>query len=245
MKTPFHVIGHRGLPSLYPENTIASFEGAARLAVDAIEFDVHPTRDGQLVITHDDTVDRCSNGHGKVCELTLAELRQLDFGAWKGPAFAGTRIPTLDEALDAIFAVQPGMCLLVELKEADEGCALQVLQTLRRRQILPQVLALSFYDRLMELYRREEPSLLLQGFPHRYVKEPMANSYDIINKTCIWTREISAEEVAFFHGLGIAVDAYAVDNEVALDKVLACGVDSVTTNAADVVLPLVQERGLR
>ncbi|MDD4538632.1 MAG: glycerophosphodiester phosphodiesterase family protein [Lentisphaeria bacterium] len=239
------VIGHRGLPSLYPENTIPSFVAAAELGVDAIEFDVHPTRDGQLVLTHDDTLARCSNGHGRVCDMTLAELRELDFGSWKNPAFAGTRIPTLAEAIEAILAVRSDMFLLVELKEAGEEYSLMVLDYLRRRGVMSQVLVLSFHTRLMKLYRELEPSLPLQGFPDRYVKEPLPDAYDIINKTCIWTREITAEEVAFFHARGIAVDVCPVDNAAALDKVLPCGVDSITTNAADVILPILKERGLR
>ncbi|NMA45031.1 MAG: hypothetical protein GX945_00565 [Lentisphaerae bacterium] len=239
------VIGHRGLPSQYPENTIPSFVAAAELGVDAIEFDVHPTRDGRLVLTHDATLERCSNGHGRVRDLSLAELRELDFGGWKSSSFAGTRIPTLEEAVEAILAVRPDMFLLVELKDANEDFALQVLDYLRRRELLSQALALSFHTRLMKLYREQEPTLPLQGFPDRYVKEPLPDAYDIINKTCIWTREITAEEVAFFHARGIAVDVCPVDNAEALDKVLPCGVDSITTNAANVMLPILRERGLR
>jgi glycerophosphoryl diester phosphodiesterase len=177
--------------------------------------------------------------------MTLAELRELDFGSWKSPAFAGTRIPILEEAVEAILAVRPEMFLLVELKESGEDYALQVLDYLRRRGLLSQILALSFHTRLMKLYRDLEPSLLLQGFPDRYVKEPLPDAYDIINKTCIWTREITAEEVASFHARGIAVDVCPVDHAAALDKVLPCGVDSITTNAADVLLPILKERGLR
>ncbi|MGI6354850.1 MAG: hypothetical protein GX937_14710 [Lentisphaerae bacterium] len=239
------VIGHRGLPSLYPENTIPSFVAAAQLGVDAIEFDVHPTRDGQLVVTHDATLERCSNGHGRVRDMSLAELRELDFGSWKNSAFADTRIPTLEEAIEAILAVRSDMFLLVELKDTSEDVALQVLDYLRRRELLSQVMALSFHTRLMKLYRELEPTLPLQGFPDRYLKEPLPDAYDIINKTCIWTHEITAEEVAFFHARDIAVDVCPVDNAEALDKVLPCGMDSITTNAANVILPILKQRGLR
>ena len=76
----FKVVGHRGMPSRYPENTLPSFKAAIEAGVDAIEFDVHPTCDGRLVVTHDDTLERCSNGSGPVHDRTLAELRKLDFG---------------------------------------------------------------------------------------------------------------------------------------------------------------------
>jgi glycerophosphoryl diester phosphodiesterase len=242
---PLQLIGHRGLPSLYPENTIPSFVAAAALGVDAIEFDVHCSRDGQLVVTHDATVDRCSNGHGNVKDMSLAELRELDFGGWKGAKFAGTRIATLSEVVEAILAQRPDMFLLVELKSPCEDCARRILDYLRQRDLLSQVMPLSFHTRLMALYRELEADLPLQGFPDRYVKEVLPNAYQIINKTCIWTREITAEEVAFFHARGIAVDACLVDDEAALDKVLACKVDSITSNAAHVMLPILEARGLR
>ena len=105
MNKKFQVIGHRGIAASYPENTLISFEKAVEAGVDAIEFDVHTTRDGQLVITHDHTVERCSNGTGEVSSYTLNLLKALDFGKWKGPEFAGTRIPTLEETLDLIFSM--------------------------------------------------------------------------------------------------------------------------------------------
>ena len=92
MVRSFQVVAHRGCRSLYPENTLEGFRKAISLGVDAVEFDVHPTRDGKLVITHDDTLERCSNGTGMVHDHTLAELKALDFGSWKGHLTAGFRI---------------------------------------------------------------------------------------------------------------------------------------------------------
>ena len=93
---------HRGAMATHPENTIPAFHEALRLGAHMIEFDVQLTSDGALVLMHDATVDRTTNGHGKVSDLTLAEIKALDAGSEMGPAFAGTRVPTFEEAL-AVF----------------------------------------------------------------------------------------------------------------------------------------------
>ena len=96
------ICAHRGAMDTYPENTLAAFREAVRLGVQMIEWDVRMTRDGGLVIMHDPTVDRTTDGHGAVSEKTLAEIKQLDAGSWKSAAFKGERVPTLEEALEII-----------------------------------------------------------------------------------------------------------------------------------------------
>ena len=86
------VAAHRGWRSRYPENTMEAFRAAVELEVDQIETDIRITKDGELVLIHDDKVDRTTNGSGKVCEMTLAELRALDAGN-------GAKIPTLIELM--------------------------------------------------------------------------------------------------------------------------------------------------
>jgi glycerophosphoryl diester phosphodiesterase len=98
-KKPF-IIGHRGASSLAPENTLASFRKAHDLGAEMIELDVHRTKDGHLVIMHDDTVDRTTGSHGAVKDLTLEEIRQLDAGSWFSPEFKGEKVPTFDEVLE-------------------------------------------------------------------------------------------------------------------------------------------------
>ncbi len=93
-------IAHRGEHLRHPENTMPAFEEAVRLGADYIEVDVRTTADGKLVLSHDGSVDRCTNGKGEVAKMTFAELRALDAGIKMGPEFAGTKIPTFDEVLD-------------------------------------------------------------------------------------------------------------------------------------------------
>ncbi|WP_405607976.1 glycerophosphodiester phosphodiesterase [Polaribacter sp. Asnod1-A03] len=93
------ICAHRGANKTHPENTIVAFKEAIRLGAQMIEFDVQLTKDNKLVIIHDDTVDRTTNGSGKVSELTLNEIRKLDAGAWKSKKFINEKVPTLKEVL--------------------------------------------------------------------------------------------------------------------------------------------------
>ena len=93
------IYAHRGSSGTHPENTIAAFLDAAKLPIHGIEFDVHLTKDGELVVIHDEKIDRTSNGTGFVKDMTLAELRNFDFGSWFSYKFKGERIPTVYEVL--------------------------------------------------------------------------------------------------------------------------------------------------
>jgi glycerophosphoryl diester phosphodiesterase len=93
-------IAHRGEHLQRPENTMPAFEEAIRLGADYFELDVRTTADGKLVLSHDGTVDRCTNGRGEVAKMTFDDLRALDAGTRKAPEFTGTKIPTFDEALE-------------------------------------------------------------------------------------------------------------------------------------------------
>ncbi|MEH7484325.1 glycerophosphodiester phosphodiesterase family protein [Neobacillus drentensis] len=108
------IIGHRGAAGYCPENTFASFKKAVDLGVDYLEIDVQMTKDGELVVIHDSTVNRTTNGKGKVKDLTLKEIQNLDAGSWFHSKFAGEKIPSLAEFFDE-FAGKIG--ILLELKK--------------------------------------------------------------------------------------------------------------------------------
>lgn len=248
MVRTFHVVAHRGCRSLYPENTLEGFRKAIELGVDAIEFDVHPTRDGKLVITHDNTLERCSNGTGMVHDCTLEELKALDFGSWKGEQFRGTRIPTLEEVLDLILAESaPGLQLLVELKENDNRCTEQVLDEIRRRNIQHRTIILSLYANQLKYVHSLEPGLRVQGFPmdNYIVKEP--DIYDLTMRVCLFrnSSRLTQEAVKFFHDLNIEVDTVPVNTAEDLEMIRDFDLDTITTDAPDVIMPLLRERGLR
>lgn len=109
-----HVIGHRGASAYAPENTMASFRQAHELGIQWVEFDVKLTRDNQLIIFHDSTLERTTNGAGEVAQYTFAELSKLDCGSWYSLAFLGERIPKLSTIVTQLAAW--GMCANLEIK---------------------------------------------------------------------------------------------------------------------------------
>jgi glycerophosphoryl diester phosphodiesterase len=116
------VAAHRGNAKYFPENTMGSFRSAAALSPDMIETDLHMSADGEIIIMHDHTVDRTTEGHGLIREKTLAEIKKLDAGFWKSEEFRGERVPTFSEFLD-FFRAYPSMLFNIELKDypADSG----------------------------------------------------------------------------------------------------------------------------
>ncbi len=113
------LIAHRGASGAAPENTLTAIRRAFEVGSDAVEVDIRYTRDRQIVLMHDPTVDRTTNGSGPVGEFTLDEIRQLDAGAWKDPVYRGERVPTLRETLEVARAA--GRTLYLDVKDSEMG----------------------------------------------------------------------------------------------------------------------------
>ncbi len=124
------LVGHRGAAGSRPENTEVSILRAIELGVQWVEVDIQPTKDGVLVVCHDHTVDRCSDGEGRVDSLTLSGLKSLDFGGWFDPKYSNERILTLDELL--VLAKKHKLCLNLEVK-VDHHDPLPIAKTLTRQ----------------------------------------------------------------------------------------------------------------
>lgn len=116
------VAAHRGNSRYAPENTMAAFRSAVALNIDMVEIDLHMTSDGEIILMHDHKVDRTTDGRGLICSKTLAEMKALDAGSWKGEEFAGERVPTFREFLE-FFRDYPDMLFNIEFKDypADTG----------------------------------------------------------------------------------------------------------------------------
>ncbi len=159
-----HVIAHRGDSAHRPENTLASFASALELGAGLVEFDVQLTRDGEPVVIHDATVDRTTDGRGRVAELSLAELRRLSAGYPErfGPAWAGERVPTLAEVLAF---VKGRARALIEIKrdavsdDALGGVEALTLAAVRKAGLLDDVAVLSFDPRVLARCRGLEPGV--------------------------------------------------------------------------------------
>lgn len=157
-ETRTRVIAHRGFSSEAPENTLTAVRAAIEVGADMVEIDVTLTADGNVVVIHDETVDRTSNGTGEVFRFSLSEIRELDAGSWFSPAFAGERIPTLD----AVLAEVEGRILLnVEIKSeaVGRGVVAKVAAAIRERGMTDQVVVSSFAPTALEQMHGVAPEI--------------------------------------------------------------------------------------
>lgn len=230
------VIAHRGDSARAPENTLAAFDSAVRAGADMVELDVHLTRDGQPVVLHDHTVDRTTNGRGRVSDLTLAQVRALDAGGWFGRAFAGERIPTLEEVL---VRMKGRAKVLIELKEVESDASAAALvrachDLIRRLGMTGQTRFQTFYPRNLAALKaqvRDVPFDLLYGVEElscRAVLYANGERAAGINRRF---ETLSRADLLLAHGLGMSVFAYTIDGADAFDSAIARGVDGIITNA--------------
>ncbi len=224
-------IAHRGASLYAPENTLA----AIRLALDhgaaAIECDVQRTKDGHLVVIHDQAVDRTTDGRGPVASYGLDDLRRLDAGRWFAPAFAGERIPVLDEVVE----LARGRALLtLEIKNGPtfyEGIEHQVVDTLRRHGVEDDVLLISFDHESLQTVRTLSPGIATGIlYAARLVDGPGAARAAGADAVWIDWRFATAKVVSGSHDAGLAVGVWTVDDEHLARELLALGVDGITSN---------------
>jgi len=224
------VVAHRGDSGSYPENTAAAFAAAIRLGVEMVEFDVHLTADGHLVLVHDDTVDRTSNGSGAVSALTLAQIRALDAGGWFAPRFAGQRFATLAEALDMMPA---GLRLNVHVKAEEANrhqLVPQVAAELQRRGLLATAFVASD-EASLRVARAAVPGLAICNLSVHPVSDYVARSAALGCRILQPGHAVTTPGlVAAAHRLGMEVNPFYADTEDQMRRLIACGVDGILTN---------------
>ncbi len=228
------VIGHRGAGGLEPENTLRSFRRALELGVDCIETDVHRTRDDYLVLIHDDTVERTTNGTGRVNDLTLAQVRALDAGQ-------GERVPTLEQALELVGGRVP---LHVELK--DPSAVERTLDVLAAWQLEDAVYATSFDTAVLERVRALRPGLRLEHIFGDPPPDAVARAVGVgaQRASCHFTR-LTQRFVADCHAAGIQVIAWPPNTREEQLAALAYDVDLICSDRPDVLIATLAEQGLR
>ena len=151
------VAGHRGAAAHAPENTVASFEMGVELGADAIEFDIHESRDGHLIVMHDPEVARTTDGHGRIKDMTLEELKRLDAGAWFGDRFRVERVPTLSEVLDWAHGRTP---VIIEIKGDSQpaiGIERKLVKALRDHSMVGDAILIDYPGRLRGYLNQAAP----------------------------------------------------------------------------------------
>lgn len=224
-------IAHRGASAWAPENTVAAFDSALEVNCPAIEFDVRLTSDGVPVVIHDDTLDRTTNGSGRVAEASWLDILRLDAGSWKQPRFAGARVPTLEEALQAIC---PMARPIIELKVPIEPAML--IDLLGRYGAMRDAVVMSFDSDILQSIRDQSRDLTLFQLVDNWSSSTLRNC-----------------KAAGCSGLVMPFDRWALDRAVMAKEVLphawaynvndpgaaaacgAMGIDGVITDYPDLV----------
>jgi glycerophosphoryl diester phosphodiesterase len=233
------VVGHRGAAARAPENTLAAVRCAETMGCAWVEFDVRLTGDGALVLCHDPTLDRTTNGSGPVAAQTLAAIRQLDAGSWFAPEFAGERMPTLADAL--ALCVELGLGADIEVKAErgrDYATAAALAATVRRLGAsLPRVLVSSFALPALAAVRALAPFLPLCVL-FREVPRGWREIARRLDGVAIGAdqRRLSPRRAAAIRAAGYPLLAYTVNDPARARLLYAWGVTSVFSDAPDIIL---------
>lgn len=233
------VIAHRGYSAKAPENTMAAFELALAAGTDGIELDVHLTGDGEIVVIHDDTVNRTTDGKGPVGAFTLAELQALDAGSWFAPEFAGEKIPTLKKVLELL--KDKDVLLTIEVKTGlgFEQLNEQLVQLLDRYDFWERTIISSFNHyalaHLVGLKPQARTAILYTAAlvnPWVYAKS--------IGATVLhpYHHAVIPEIVTAAQQNGMMVNVWTVDEEADVERMKLCRIDGIITNQVERVKSL-------
>lgn len=250
------VMAHRGGAGLWPENTMYAFSRAARMGVDVLETDLQSTADGALVIVHDDTVERTTNGSGRVSELTLDQLKRLDaayrFSTDGGKSFPlrgqGITVPTLSE----LFKAFPQMRFNIDIKQAQPSPVKLLCRMIRESEMTNKVMVASFEAEALDQFRRECAEVATSASPadvRRFLDlktiEPREESQPGPHAQALQVPEymggrpvLTAELVEAAHRHHLEVHAWTINDEAAMRRILSLGVDGIITDYPDRLMSL-------
>lgn len=241
------IIGHRGYPQFAPENTLPSWKLAIEAGADMAELDYYHSKDGELVVFHDSTLDRTTDavkrwGGQKIAvkSKTASELKTLDAGSWFDPKYAGTKIPLLTEALGAIQG--SGSVTLIERKDGD---APTLVKLLREKGLINQLVVQSFDWQYLKEFHELEPAQVLGalGPPGQLADGSKPGERpklldaawldDLVKcgaKAVVWSDQVSKAAIKDAHKRGLKVWVYTINDPAAANKLLDLGADGLITN---------------
>lgn len=258
------VIAHQGGDGIWPGDTLYAFEKAVEIGVDVLEMDAHITRDGAIVLMHDEEVDRTTEGTGLIENMTLDELKQLDAAyQWSndgGKTFPyrgqGILVPTLEE----LFEKFPQMRYVIEIKLTQNPIDQPLCDLIRQYDMQDKVMVASFHDEVMQHFRETCPEIatsasrtevrnfvllgkvFLSGFiaPKYQSIQPPYDPKESLNIPIMTERFIREA-----HAKNIKVEPWTVDDPVLMKQYIEWGVDGIMTDRPDLMIEVLQELGLR
>ncbi len=240
--TKTEVCAHRGFSAIAPENTLAAFQLAIEEGVDGIELDVHMTRDGEIVVLHDETVDRTTDGTGRVRDLELSEIKRLDSGRWFSEKYSGQAIPTLSEVLE-LFS-QTNLWINIELKNnivKYPRLEELVVEEIERYGLQDRVILSSFNHYSLHHLKLYRPELELAALLAAGLYEPWVYAGHLgVDGIHPYYPSVTEEMIAECHARGIRVRPYTVDDREQMEKLARAGVDAIITNFPHRLIELVR-----
>jgi glycerophosphoryl diester phosphodiesterase len=257
-----HVVAHRGDSHSFPENTLRAFESAHQMGVDIIETDVHLTKDKEVVIWHDNTLERNTNGSGRVEDYTLKELKELDAGYTfsndGGVTFPfrskGVKMFTLHEALQAC----EGQRFNVDLKSKDPQIVEAFTQVVHSNHAEDRVLCASFHLNHLKTIREKSPEILTSETTLEVLKLLMLQKFHMLPKNLEVGRTlvfqvpvsqwgiqvITPQFIEEFHKRGAIIMVWTINDEKTMNSLFDLGVDTLMSDNASLLLKVAKERKL-
>lgn len=233
----FWIIGHRGNPVTAPENTLSSFQAAAALEADMVEFDVTLSKDGIPVVFHDRFLDRTTNGRGKIRSKNLDFLKTLDAGSWFDPKFSREKIPTLLEAFEVL---RKKTAINVEIKKEAVGKKIahgieeKVIDELVKEGVESQTVVSSFSSLAIQRIKRIYPNLsvafLLEKTPRFSLEGFLLKKKLEVDAIHISLRGLKKSMIEEAHKLGLLVRVYTVNHALDIQRLFHWGVDGIFTD---------------
>lgn len=255
------VMAHRGGAGLWPENTMYGFERAVDLGVDMLETEIHSTADNILVLMHDSTVDRTTNGSGPIRAFTLEELKTLDAGYnWTsdgGQTFpfrgSGITVPTLEE----VFTALPTARINIDIKQEKPSLVEPLCKTIRTFDMKDKVMVASFNSKVLKAFRRVCPEVTTSAGTGEVafffmvnmvflgaVYRPACQAFQVPEYSS-GIRVLTKRFVETAHGLNLAVHVWTINEVTDMKRLLALGVDGIVTDYPDRLISLLRKMGVR
>ncbi|MCB0652017.1 MAG: hypothetical protein KDC85_12135 [Saprospiraceae bacterium] len=234
-------VAHRGAAGLAPENTLAAVKKGLQHNADRIEIDVQQTKDGQVIVMHDNTLDRTTNGKGNIKDHTLREIRMLSAGKWFAPEFADEKVPTLEEVMEEI---NGRATLLIEIKEGNDyypGIEENVLHTIDQFNARDWCIIHSFSSEVIKSIHEKDPGIRLHKLFYaqlRFTPIMIENGtelfkfedYPFVDEYSIYYRFANRNVIAKIHALGKKINVWTVNDKNTIDSLLSLGVDGIITD---------------
>lgn len=235
------ICAHRGVSFSHPENTLASIKKGVELGAQMIEFDVRSTKDKALVLMHDKTVDRTTTGKGAVKDLTLEEIRKLDAGIWKSNEFAGEKVPTFEEVLNA---VPDSILMNIHVKHEHETAIVVAKLLTERKQIKNVIMAVDNkdVDTIRAINSNIKICCMERGdSPDEYINNAIAVNADFIQ---LKERSFSRinEIVAKLKQHNITVNYYHAEDYETMKLLFDAGVDFILINNVEAMMKEAKEK---